>query len=141
MPDAVTDTHALLWYLQNSPQLSAEAGKCFDACQADGGRIFVPTICAVEIIYLSEKGRIPSDSLPTVLSALSENDSVLRLANLDWPVVRSLETISRSQIPDSQEKVSVKKRCQEPILRSRKGVRKQFCVKRNQRTRICFAQS
>lgn len=32
MTNAVTDTHGLIWYLENSPRLGIEAGKLFGAC-------------------------------------------------------------------------------------------------------------
>ncbi len=32
MNDAVTDTHGLIWYLENSPRLGEKAGELFDAC-------------------------------------------------------------------------------------------------------------
>ena len=37
MPDVVTDTHGLIWYLEDSPRLGLEAGRIFDAC--DRGKI------------------------------------------------------------------------------------------------------
>ncbi|MGL5807389.1 MAG: hypothetical protein ACRC2R_25050 [Xenococcaceae cyanobacterium] len=32
MSDAVSDTHALIWYLEDSPRLSAAANKLFEQC-------------------------------------------------------------------------------------------------------------
>ncbi|MGB7713317.1 MAG: hypothetical protein WBL95_27930 [Microcoleus sp.] len=32
MSDAVTDTHALIWYLEDSPRLGATANRGFDEC-------------------------------------------------------------------------------------------------------------
>jgi PIN domain nuclease of toxin-antitoxin system len=34
MPDAVTDTHALIWYLENSSRLSIAANQFFEQCDA-----------------------------------------------------------------------------------------------------------
>ncbi len=36
MADAVTDTHSLIWFLQNSPKLGAKASEVFEAC--DNGK-------------------------------------------------------------------------------------------------------
>jgi hypothetical protein len=47
MPNAVTDTHALIWYLQDDARLSPVAAQYFDSCEHDGGRIRVPSICNV----------------------------------------------------------------------------------------------
>jgi hypothetical protein len=32
MPDYVTDTHGLVWYLEDSPRLGQAARECFEAC-------------------------------------------------------------------------------------------------------------
>lgn len=72
MPNAVTDTHGLIWYLENSPFLGAQASSIFDASERGESIIFVPTICLVEMLYLEEKGRIPTPlriQLDDVLSA------------------------------------------------------------------------
>jgi PIN domain nuclease of toxin-antitoxin system len=60
MSDLVTDTHSLIWYLEDSPRLGAKANKAFEACDRGEIIIYVPTICLVEMVYLQEKGRIPS---------------------------------------------------------------------------------
>ena len=39
MPNAVTDTHALICYPQDDTRLSVAASKYFDQCEYDGGRI------------------------------------------------------------------------------------------------------
>ena len=59
MTDVVTDTHGLIWYLEDSPRLSVAARDAFDRCDRGEMVVFVPTICLVEIVYLQEKGRIP----------------------------------------------------------------------------------
>ena len=105
MPDAVTDTHALIWYLQDDPRLSTAASAFFDDCQKHGGRIWVPSICVVEIIYLAEKGRIPSNILDAFLSELSASDTVLRFADLNLPTVLALKTIPRISVPDLPDRV------------------------------------
>jgi len=51
----VTDTHALIWHLQNLPNLSSGVRQIFS--EIDGGRskAVIPTIVLLEMIYLSEK--------------------------------------------------------------------------------------
>ncbi|MBU2600539.1 hypothetical protein KJ849_08200 [bacterium] len=44
MPNAVSDTHALIWYLQDDTRLSSVAAQWFADCENDGGRIYVPSI-------------------------------------------------------------------------------------------------
>jgi PIN domain nuclease of toxin-antitoxin system len=59
MTGYVTDTHALVWFLEDSAKLGPEGSAAFDACDRGETTIFIPTICLVELIYLQEKGRIP----------------------------------------------------------------------------------
>ncbi len=40
MSDYVTDTHALIWYLENSPRLGSQARAAFDACDQGEARIY-----------------------------------------------------------------------------------------------------
>ena len=61
MPDATTDTHSLIWYLEADPQLSMVARETLFACDRGEIQVYVPTICLVEIVYLQEKGRIPGE--------------------------------------------------------------------------------
>jgi len=50
-----TDTHSLIWYLEDSPRLSRNARQVFEACDRNELAILVPTICLVEMLYLQEK--------------------------------------------------------------------------------------
>jgi len=51
----VADTHALYWYLTDSPRLGKRASEAFD--EADEGRatICVPAIALAELFYMNEK--------------------------------------------------------------------------------------
>lgn len=105
MPDAVTDTHALIWYLQGDSRLSPTASAYFDGCQTDNGRIRVPSICAVEIVYLSEKGRIRPDALEVLLEQFAAPDTILQLVPLDLTVVMGLRNVPRSEVPDLPDRI------------------------------------
>lgn len=105
MPDAVTDTHALIWYLQDDARLSPAAAQYFDDCEHDGGRIYVPAICVVEIVYLSEKGRIPANTLDRLLKELGAPDTVLMIVNLNLPIVLEMRAIPRDTVPDMPDRI------------------------------------
>ena len=45
MPDAETDTHGLIWYLERSPRLGATARSALEAGDRGEAMIYVPTIC------------------------------------------------------------------------------------------------
>ncbi len=105
MPNAVTDTHALIWYLQNDARLSAAAGRYFDECEYDGGRIYVPSICVVEMIYLSEKGRISVDTLTKLLDELAASDTIFEVSGLSLSVALKMREISREAVPDMPDRI------------------------------------
>jgi len=105
MPHAVTDTHALIWYLRDDQRLSPAASALFEACAQDGESIWVPSICAVEIIYLAEKGRIPPDMLQSFIDGMAAPGTVLKLAGLDLSTVQALTTIPRAAVPDMPDRI------------------------------------
>ena len=65
----------------------------------------MPSICAVEIIYLAEKGRIPSNILDAFLNELGASDTILRFADLNLPTVLALKEIPRISVPDLPDRV------------------------------------
>jgi len=66
MPLYVADTHALLWYLAGSPQLSAAARAAFDEAASGTSEVVVPAIVIAELIVLAEKRRGTIDLSPIV---------------------------------------------------------------------------
>jgi len=90
MNDAVTDTHALIWYLEDSPKLSTLANQTFDRCDRGEITIYIPTMCLIEIIYLQEKGRISGNLKTQLDEALISGMSGLVLVDLTAGVVEAL---------------------------------------------------
>lgn len=105
MSNLVTDTHPLIWYLQDSPNLSSAANQAFEKCDRGDIVIYIPTICLVEIVYLQEKGRISAQMKSQLDAALIAENSGLILANLTGEVVAALTTISRDSIPDMPDRI------------------------------------
>ncbi len=105
MPDYVADTHALIWYLEDSPRLGESAQKIFDACDRGETLIFVPTIVLVEMLYLQEKGRIPSDLVSQFREALHHGESGLALADLTEEVAVALAKVPRTAVPELADRI------------------------------------
>ncbi|HET89637.1 MAG TPA: PIN domain-containing protein [Chloroflexi bacterium] len=105
MSDAVTDTHGLIWYLEDSPRLGPGAKAAFDACDQGQIVIYVPTICIVEIVYLWEKGRIPSDLKSRLDSELRSGTTGLILASLTPEVANAVARVPRSDVPDMPDRI------------------------------------
>ncbi|MGE0083032.1 MAG: type II toxin-antitoxin system VapC family toxin [Desulfococcaceae bacterium] len=103
--NAVTDTHALIWYLEDSPRLGAEAGNFFESCEKGDAVIYIPTICLIEILYLQEKGRIPDYFSKQIESELLSDEGNFILADLTADIVRSVSRIPRSAVPDMPDRI------------------------------------
>ena len=101
MPSVATDTHAILWFLEDDKRLTPAAGAAMD--KAD--RILMPSICLVEIVYLVEKGRLREAVLPRLFAELDNPVTTLRLTALDLGVVLCLQDISRFDVPDLPDRV------------------------------------
>jgi PIN domain nuclease of toxin-antitoxin system len=105
MSNVVTDTHALIWYLEDSPNLSVAANKEFDKCDKGEITIYIPTICLVEIVYLQERRRISADMKYQLDTALASGSSGLALVNLSAEIVDALSTIPRDTVPDMPDRI------------------------------------
>ncbi len=101
MITVVADTHALLWFLGNDPQLSKNAAKALE--EAD--HILIPSVSLVEITYLIEKNRLIPAVFDRILAELERMDTPLLLAPLDLGVVLAMEGISRLQVPDMPDRI------------------------------------
>jgi PIN domain nuclease of toxin-antitoxin system len=105
MPDFVTDTHGLIWYLEDSPSLGPAARVAFDACDRGDIVVYIPTICLVEIVYLQEKGRIPSDMKAQLDAELRTETSGLVLADLTAEVASAVARVPRAEVPDMPDRI------------------------------------
>ncbi len=57
----VTDTHSLIWYLIDSPNLSGVANEVFKEIEVGRAKLLVPAIVMAEIIYIVESGKVKAD--------------------------------------------------------------------------------
>ena len=105
MAAIVADTHAAIWYLTDNPKLSEAAARALDEASASGDPIFIPSISLVELTYLVEKGRIPSDARKKLVDVLALPDSRYELAPLDGAVAAAVELIDRNLVPDLPDRV------------------------------------
>ncbi len=105
MADYVTDTHGLIWYLEDDPRLGSGANAAFEACDQGEGTIYVPTICLVEMLYLQEKGRISTNLKAQLDIILATGSSGLALFDLTLGVVRAMAQVPRSSVPDMPDRI------------------------------------
>ena len=105
MPAVVADTHAIVWYLTNSPRLSTATAKALDDASAAGDSILIPSISLVELTYLVEKGRVPAEARKRLVDALAQPGGPYELAPLDGRVTAAVELIDRSVVPDMPDRI------------------------------------
>jgi PIN domain nuclease of toxin-antitoxin system len=101
----VTDTHPLIWALSGDPQLSAPAQAAFAEADAGEAIIIIPPIVAVEMIYLSEKGRISAQLVDDLLAKVSQPGRSYRLSELDTSVITAVRQIPRHLIPEMPDRI------------------------------------
>jgi predicted nucleic acid-binding protein len=70
-----------------------------------GESVFLSAISLVELIYLSEKGRLPAGALTKLEEALRAPDSSMVVVPLDSAVAKAVARISRSAVPDMPDRI------------------------------------
>ncbi|MBI1924204.1 PIN domain-containing protein [Candidatus Poribacteria bacterium] len=101
----ITDTHPLIWALSGDSRLSPAARSAFAAADTGRAIITIPSVVAVEMIYLSEKGRISTQLVDNLLADVSQPDLSYRLGELDAAVIVALRQIPRHLIPDMPDRI------------------------------------
>lgn len=102
---AVADTHAVIWYIFADKRLSEIARIKIEEIVANGDRVAFSSITLAEIVYLSEKGRIPSSTFNRVLQALDKKNAVLIEVPFNRYIAETLTQIERTQIPDLPDRI------------------------------------
>jgi PIN domain nuclease of toxin-antitoxin system len=106
MSAVVSDTHSLLWYLNDSSKLSSDALAAFEEAEQNGLPIYVPAIILVEVRYLVEKGRdIFESDFQLITSELNSPSSALTFAPLNQLIAENLEKVSRAVVPDMPDRL------------------------------------
>ena len=106
MSAVIADTHALLWYLNDLPQLSQPALTAFESAERTGLPIYVPAIVLVELRYLVERGRdIFESDFQLVSAELKSPTSALTLVPLDQFIAETLGQVPRQLVPDMPDRI------------------------------------
>ena len=101
----VLDTHAVIWYLSGSKELSPTARLIIQTAERNGDDIFISAISLVEIVYLVERGRLPSAALDRLGEALKDSTRSLAVAPLDTAIAEAMKTIPRDIVPDMPDRI------------------------------------
>ncbi len=92
-------------YLLNDPRLSTTARAIFDDAVTRSDPVGIPAISIVEIVYLTEKRRIPPAALQQLKQELLTGQAVLKLIPLTEEIALRVQTVARSAIPDMPDRI------------------------------------
>ncbi|QYO68623.1 type II toxin-antitoxin system VapC family toxin [Leptolyngbya sp. 7M] len=67
---------------------------------AEGNQVAFSSITLAEIVYLSERGRIATETLERLLEAVDDENAVLAEVPFNRYVAQALSRVERSQVPD-----------------------------------------
>lgn len=102
---AVLDTHTVLWYLENSNELSSLARTEIESAIRDARDVYVSAISVIEAVYLAERTKIPMAALQRLRVALADRNAGLRIVPVDASVADALEKVPRSAVPDMPDRI------------------------------------
>jgi PIN domain nuclease of toxin-antitoxin system len=102
---AVADTHAVIWYIFADRRLSETARTLLDKAAIDANQVAFSSITLAEIVYLSERGRIPAETLALLLNAVDTNDAVLVETPFNRHITPTMATIDRTKVPDLPDRI------------------------------------
>lgn len=87
----VTDTHAFLWYLTDSPELSQKARAIFDSCDRGEATIIIPAIVLLESIDIFDKKKIQLNFDEIVFKILQANNFIF--SEIDWSLILKVNKV------------------------------------------------
>jgi PIN domain nuclease of toxin-antitoxin system len=102
---AIADTHAVIWYLFSDPRLGKDASSFIDDASVKGEHVGVSAISIAEMVYLVEKGRIPTNALNDLKVATADPKAVLRHVPLDESIAIKMTEVSRHDLPDLPDRI------------------------------------
>lgn len=102
---AVLDTHAAIWYLLDTKNLSQTVFSLIDTASASGVPTYISAVSLVEVVYLVERGRIAGDAFERFVRELGQDNPAFRICPLDYNVANALRRIPREDVPDMPDRI------------------------------------
>lgn len=106
MTSVLADTHTFVWwFLDDVRSLSKKALNALESTIAAGNPIVISSITLVELTYLVEKGRFPSDALIKIDLHLKDPATDIRVMPVTDEIARELRHVARKQVPDMPDRI------------------------------------
>lgn len=90
LPIYVTDTHALIWLMNEPERLGVRAQAAFDAVDRGKALLIVPAIVIAKLIFTAARGRITID-VGKMLAHLTQHPAI-EIVDLSIAVVLAMQT-------------------------------------------------
>lgn len=101
----VADTHTALWYMLKNPRLSSAARTFIDRAAEAGFDIVLSPISLAEILYLTEKNRLPISAYKELRAAIADPSYVIGEAPFHAELVDAMRHVPRADIPDMPDRI------------------------------------
>lgn len=105
MITGIADTHTALWYLFADVRLSATAKDFINKAAAARQKIAISSISLAEVVYLTEKNRLPPSTYDIVTNALADPEHVFTEAVLSAAIVQSMRLVPRTEVPEMPDRI------------------------------------
>jgi PIN domain nuclease of toxin-antitoxin system len=102
---AVLDTHAAIWYLLDTKNLSEMVFSLIDGAATSGVPTYISAVSLVEVVYLVERGRIAADAFERFVRELGQDNPAFKVFPLDYNVASALRSIPRDAVPDMPDRI------------------------------------
>ena len=99
----VVDTHALLWWFTDSPQLGPQATQIFQKCEQGKSVLFVPSIVIAEALSIFDKKRVVFD-FRKLFAKITKSENYF-IISLDLSILQKM--IDLKDIPELHDKIIV----------------------------------
>ena len=99
----VADTHALLWWFPDGPQLGSQAAQIFQKCERGESVVFVPSIVIAEALSIFDKKRVAFDFRKLFAKIIKSENYVI--ISLDLSILQKM--IDLKDIPELHDKIIV----------------------------------
>jgi len=122
---AVLDTHAAVRYLLKPRNLSPKGLQAIEVALQSGESVLLPSISLVEVVYLVEKGRLPTVALERLMAAFENPSAALRIGPLDIDVAQFVQQVPRDTIPAMPDRIiaATALRLRLPLITRDQGIR------------------
>jgi len=99
----VTDTHTLIWYMTDDPNLSIKAKRIFKKVDNIQEHVFIPCIVFFELLYLIEKKKIGVD-FDSFLAMVSSSNNYM-IEPMCLPIIEKSRKIPREMVADPWDRL------------------------------------